>query len=87
MSRFYAYLLTFVLSQLDLGCGKIVVLCNVWQVLSQLLRKSKQRNLVLPNVKSQGAEQGEGLEGATVRAFSYFAWICCHIGDLIAPLS
>ena len=78
MSRLYVYLLTFVLSQLDLGCGKILVLCNVWQVLSQLLRKSKQRNLVLPNVKSQGAGQGEGFEGATVRAFSYFAWICCQ---------
>ena len=52
------------------------MLCNVWLVLSQLLRKAKQRNLVLPNVKSQEARQGEGFEAATVRAFSYFAWIC-----------
>ncbi|KAG0577961.1 hypothetical protein KC19_5G194500 [Ceratodon purpureus] len=36
------------------------------KVLSQLLRKAKQRNFVLPNVKSQGAGQGEGFEGATV---------------------
>ncbi|XP_024367195.1 DNA polymerase delta catalytic subunit isoform X2 [Physcomitrium patens] len=36
------------------------------KVLSQLLRKSKQRNFVLPNVKSQGAGGGETFEGATV---------------------
>ncbi|KAG0586012.1 hypothetical protein M758_2G055400 [Ceratodon purpureus] len=36
------------------------------KVLSQLLRKAKQRDFLLPNVKSQGAGQGEGFEGATV---------------------
>ncbi|KAL6542498.1 DNA polymerase delta catalytic subunit [Orobanche minor] len=35
------------------------------KVLSQLLRKSKQKNLVLPNVKHAGSEQGS-YEGATV---------------------
>ncbi|KAL6498062.1 DNA polymerase delta catalytic subunit [Orobanche gracilis] len=35
------------------------------KVLSQLLRKSKQKNLVLPNVKQAGSEQGS-YEGATV---------------------
>ncbi|XP_024377945.1 DNA polymerase delta catalytic subunit isoform X3 [Physcomitrium patens] len=36
------------------------------KVLSQLLRKAKQRNFVLPNVKSQGVVSGESFEGATV---------------------
>ncbi|XP_074567466.1 DNA polymerase delta catalytic subunit [Curcuma longa] len=35
------------------------------KVLSQLLRKAKQRNLVIPNVKGQGSAQ-ETFEGATV---------------------
>ncbi|XVF70581.1 hypothetical protein PTKIN_Ptkin11bG0173800 [Pterospermum kingtungense] len=35
------------------------------KVLSQLLRKSKQKNLVIPNVKQAGSEQGT-FEGATV---------------------
>ncbi|KAK9997013.1 hypothetical protein SO802_021699 [Lithocarpus litseifolius] len=35
------------------------------KVLSQLLRKSKQRGLVIPNVKQAGSEQGK-YEGATV---------------------
>ena len=35
------------------------------QVLSQLLRKAKQKNLVIPNVKQAGSEQGT-YEGATV---------------------
>ena len=35
------------------------------QVLSQLLRKAKQKNLVIPNVKHAGSEQGT-YEGATV---------------------
>ncbi|RWR92782.1 DNA polymerase delta catalytic subunit isoform X1 [Cinnamomum micranthum f. kanehirae] len=35
------------------------------KVLSQLLRKSKQKNLVIPNVKGQGSSQ-ETYEGATV---------------------
>ncbi|XP_042438291.1 DNA polymerase delta catalytic subunit [Zingiber officinale] len=35
------------------------------KVLSQLLRKAKQRNLVIPNVKGQGSAQ-ESFEGATV---------------------
>ncbi|ESQ31505.1 hypothetical protein EUTSA_v10003565mg [Eutrema salsugineum] len=35
------------------------------KVLSQLLRKSKQKNLVLPNAKQSGSEQGT-YEGATV---------------------
>ncbi|XP_047334461.1 DNA polymerase delta catalytic subunit [Impatiens glandulifera] len=35
------------------------------KVLSQLLRKSRQKNLVLPNVKQAGSEQGT-FEGATV---------------------
>ncbi|MCL7051574.1 hypothetical protein MKW94_017829 [Papaver nudicaule] len=35
------------------------------KVLSQLLRKSKQKNLVLPNVKKQGSGEGT-FEGATV---------------------
>lgn len=37
----------------------------LFQVLSQLLRKAKQRNLLLPNVKQAGSEQGT-YEGATV---------------------
>ncbi|CAH8355060.1 unnamed protein product [Eruca vesicaria subsp. sativa] len=35
------------------------------KVLSQLLRKAKQRNMVLPNAKQSGSEQGS-FEGATV---------------------
>ncbi|CAM8920329.1 unnamed protein product [Rhodiola kirilowii] len=35
------------------------------KVLSQLLRKAKQKNLILPNVKQAGSEQGT-YEGATV---------------------
>ncbi|CAA0833903.1 DNA polymerase delta catalytic subunit [Striga hermonthica] len=35
------------------------------KVLSQLLRKAKQKNLVIPNVKQAGSEQGS-YEGATV---------------------
>jgi DNA polymerase delta subunit 1 len=35
------------------------------KVLSQLLRKGKQKNLVLPNAKQSGSEQGT-YEGATV---------------------
>lgn len=35
------------------------------QVLSQLLRKAKQKNLVIPNAKQAGSEQGT-FEGATV---------------------
>ncbi|KAL0863005.1 hypothetical protein Bca101_042123 [Brassica carinata] len=35
------------------------------KVLSQLLRKAKQRNMVLPNAKQSGSEQGT-FEGATV---------------------
>ncbi len=42
---------------------------SFWQVLSQLLRKAKQRNFVLPNVNSQGAGAGEGFEGATVSLY------------------
>lgn len=37
----------------------------VLQVLSQLLRKAKQKNLVIPNSKQAGSEQGT-FEGATV---------------------
>lgn len=37
----------------------------VLQVLSQLLRKAKQKNLVIPNSKQAGSEQGT-YEGATV---------------------
>lgn len=36
-----------------------------FQVLSQLLRKAKQKELVIPNVKQAGSEQGT-YEGATV---------------------
>jgi DNA polymerase delta subunit 1 len=36
------------------------------KVLSQILRKSKQRGLLVPNMKAQGAGQGESFEGATV---------------------
>ena len=42
-----------------------------FQVLSQLLRKSKQKNLVIPNVKQAGSEQGT-YEGATVSLFSNY---------------
>jgi DNA polymerase delta subunit 1 len=38
---------------------------DLLQVLSQLLRKAKQKNLLLPNVKQAGSEQGT-YEGATV---------------------
>lgn len=34
-------------------------------MLSQLLRKAKEKNLVIPNVKQAGSEQGK-YEGATV---------------------
>ncbi|KAI3691047.1 hypothetical protein L2E82_49261 [Cichorium intybus] len=40
------------------------------KVLSQLLRKAKKKNLVLPNVKQAGSEQGT-YEGATGRAGFY----------------
>lgn len=36
-----------------------------FQVLSQLLRKAKQKNMVIPNAKQAGSEQGT-FEGATV---------------------
>lgn len=39
-----------------------------FQVLSQLLRKAKQKNLVIPNAKQAGSEQGT-FEGATVSSF------------------
>lgn len=45
---------------------RVLMIHQFLQVLSQLLRKAKQRNFVLPNAKSQGAGQGEGFEGATV---------------------
>lgn len=45
------------------------------QVLSQLLRKAKQRNLVIPNVKGQGSAQ-ETFEGATVSNYSPFPVPC-----------
>jgi len=35
------------------------------KVLSQLLRKAKQKNLVIPNIKGQGSGQ-DTFEGATV---------------------
>nr|GEU98375.1 DNA polymerase delta catalytic subunit [Tanacetum cinerariifolium] len=41
------------------------------KVLSQLLRKAKEKNLVLPNVKQQGSEQGT-YEGATVNFASLY---------------
>lgn len=49
------------------------------QVLSQLLRKARQRNLVIPNVKQAGSEQGT-YEGATVRKKVFIHQIaeyCC----------
>ncbi|XVF77553.1 hypothetical protein PTKIN_Ptkin14bG0054300 [Pterospermum kingtungense] len=49
--------------RLAVYCLKIFDL--FFQVLSQLLRKSKQKNLVIPNVKQAGSEQGT-FEGATV---------------------
>lgn len=36
-------------------------------MLSQLLRKAKQKNMAIPNVKQAGSEQGT-YEGATVSA-------------------
>ncbi|CAM6083744.1 unnamed protein product [Calypogeia fissa] len=36
------------------------------KVLSQLLRKCRQRNMLVPNLKGQGAAGQEGFEGATV---------------------
>ena len=47
---------------------EICNLCYHLQVLSQLLRKAKQKNLVIPNVKQAGSEQGT-YEGATVSIF------------------
>jgi hypothetical protein len=44
------------------------------QVLSQLLRKAKQRDLVIPNVKQAGSEQGK-YEGATVSSHSNFLYV------------
>lgn len=44
---------------------KSIILINFLQVLSQLLRKAKQKDLVIPNVKQAGSEQGT-YEGATV---------------------
>ena len=49
------------------------ILIRCLQVLSQLLRKAKQRNLVIPNVKQAGSEQGT-YEGATVS--SLLSWNC-----------
>lgn len=43
-----------------------------FQVLSQLLRKAKQKNLVIPNVKQAGSEQGT-FEGATVSSLFSFS--------------
>lgn len=50
----------------------VFVFLTLLQVLSQLLRKAKQKNLVLPNVKGQGSGQ-ETFEGATV---SWYNQIC-----------
>lgn len=49
-------------------CQSFSLICpdnHCFQVLSQLLRKAKQKNLVIPNVKQAGSEQGT-YEGATV---------------------
>lgn len=46
---------------------------NFFQVLSQLLRKAKQKNLVIPNAKHAGSDQGT-YEGATVSS-----WTSCTI--------
>ena len=43
----------------------VTILSLVPQVLSQLLRKAKQKNLVIPNIKGQGSGQ-DTFEGATV---------------------
>lgn len=46
---------------------------SFFQVLSQLLRKAKQKNLVIPNAKHAGSDQGT-YEGATVSS-----WTSCTI--------
>jgi len=43
----------------------LTIVSFVPQVLSQLLRKAKQKNLVIPNIKGQGSGQ-DTFEGATV---------------------
>ncbi|KAK1388211.1 hypothetical protein POM88_016389 [Heracleum sosnowskyi] len=43
----------------------IITVMIIFKVLSQLLRKAKERNLVIPNAKQAGSEQGT-FEGATV---------------------
>jgi DNA polymerase elongation subunit (family B) len=43
----------------------ILISTTVPQVLSQLLRKAKQKNLVIPNIKGQASGQ-DTFEGATV---------------------
>jgi len=45
----------------------------LFQVLSQLLRKARQKNLVIPNVKQVGSEQGT-FEGATVSSLVSFSY-------------
>jgi hypothetical protein len=53
--------------------------CQSFQVLSQLLRKAKQRGLVIPNVKQAGSEQGT-YEGATVSSqFSLPLCLSCFM--------
>jgi hypothetical protein len=51
------------------------------KVLSQILRKSKQRGLLVPNMKAQGAGQGESFEGATVST------LCLCSSPLYLPIS
>lgn len=58
--------------------GKSCLVLEYWpillQVLSQLLRKARQRDLVIPNVKQAGSEQGK-YEGATVSLHSNFLYV------------
>lgn len=53
---------------------RMLMFHHLLQVLSQLLRKAKQRHLVLPNVRSQGTGPGEGFEGATVSLYLEKVW-------------
>lgn len=64
------------------------MLTSCFQVLSQLLRKAKQKNLVIPNVKQAGSEQGT-YEGATVSKFYLHGHVYCFKNyngfELIVP--
>lgn len=59
----------FGVTHVDLTQKIITLGSHFFQVLSQLLRKAKQKNLVIPNAKQAGSDQGT-YEGATVSSLT-----------------